>query len=213
MPCRKQVMRKSIFFLIIFGLKMLPRYNNLSDLDLIFLIKRDDHVAYRELFFRYTGVLYTHAYLKLQDREEARDAVQEIFLNLWTKRNGLEFQSNVSGYLYTALRNKVLNILTRNKVKSNYTGSLNTFRKNYVSETDHLARTNQLKAIVDREVQQMPEKMREIFSLSRNHQLTHREIAEKLGISENTVKNQVHSALKILRLKLGLLNYLFLIFF
>lgn len=187
---------------------MLPQYNNLSDLDLTSLIKKDDHVAYRELFFRYTGVLYTHAYLKLQDREEARDAVQEVFSNLWSKRDSMDFQSNVSGYLYTAIRNRVLNILSRNKIKSNYIASLGEYRKNYAAGTDHLTRTNQLKAIVGKEMENMPEKMREVFSLSRNHHLSHREIAELLGISENTVKNHVHGALKILRTKLGLINYL-----
>ena len=192
---------------------MPPQYNDLSDLDLISLIKRDDHVAYRELFFRYTGVLYTHAYLKLQDREEARDAVQEVFSMLWSKRESIDFQSNVSGYLYTALRNRVLNIFSKNKIRAGYIASLSDYRKNYCSETDYLTRTNQLKAIVEKEIKNMPEKMREVFSLSRNHHLSHREIAEKLGISENTVKNHVHGALKILRTKLGLFNYLvFLIF-
>lgn len=187
-------------------------YNDLSDFDLISLIKTDDHVAYRELFFRYTGVLYTHAYLKLQDREEARDAVQEVFSTLWSKRSSLDFQSNVSGYLYSSVRNRVLNILSRNKTKSNYIASLSDYRKNYSDETDHLTRTNQLQALIDKEMKNMPEKMREVFSLSRNHQLSHREIAEKLGISEHTVKNHVHGALKILRIKLGLVNYLLFLF-
>ncbi len=191
---------------------MPPKYNDLSDFDLVSLIKTDDHVAYRELFFRYTGVLYTHAYVKLQDREEARDAVQEVFSTLWSKRDSLEFQSNVSGYLYSSVRNRVLNILSRNKIKSNYITSLSDYRKSYSDETDHLTRTNQLQAIIDKEMKNMPEKMREVFSLSRNHQLSHREIAEKLGISENTVKNHVHGALKILRIKLGLANYLFFLF-
>ena len=67
--------------------------------------------------------------------------------------------------------------------------------------------------IIENEIANMPGKMREIFELSRKSHLSHREIAETLGISEKTVKNQVNNALKILRTRLGLLNYLIFLFF
>lgn len=181
---------------------------NLSDNDLFIRLQRDDHEAYRELYVRYTGVLYAHAYLKLQDREEARDAVQEVFTTLWLRRATIELEQNISGYLYTALRNKVLNLIARRKLQSDYTASLQKFIDRDKVETDHLVRLNQLKAIVESAVQHMPDKMREIFDLSRNQHLSHREIAQKLGISEKTVKNQINNALKILRAKLGTFHFL-----
>ncbi|OKS88776.1 RNA polymerase sigma factor [Mucilaginibacter polytrichastri] len=83
-------------------------YTDLSDFELIALIKKDDSNAYKEIYYRYTGILYTHAYSKLQDREEAKDVVQDVFSYLWSRRATIEFQINVSGYLYQSLRNKIL---------------------------------------------------------------------------------------------------------
>lgn len=186
----------------------MPAYTDLNDFDLMALIKKDDHEAYQEIYLRYTGILYTHAYAKLQDREEAKDVVQDVLSYLWSKRTTIEFQLNISGYLYTSLRNKILNIIAHKKIASTYVDSLQSFLDKGKEDTDHLTRTNQLKVIVETEIANMPAKVREIFDLSRNKHLSHREIALKLGISEKTVKNQVNTALKILRNKLGIVNYL-----
>jgi len=62
-------------------------YNELSDIELTAMIRQDDHGAYRELYYRYTDVLYTHAYTRLNDREEAKDVVQEIFSTLWSNES------------------------------------------------------------------------------------------------------------------------------
>jgi RNA polymerase sigma-70 factor (family 1) len=188
-------------------------YKDLNDFDLVALIKKDDHEAYREIYYRYTGILYTHAYSRLQNREEAKDVVQDIFSYLWSKRETIEFQSNISGYLYQSLRNKILNIIAHKKIESNYAGDLQIFLDLGKTDTDYLTRVNQLKAIVEKEIANMPVKMREFFELSRKNHLSHREIALELGISEKTVKNQINNALKILRVKLGILNYLLFLFF
>src|ERR1700710_621082 len=95
-------------------------YTDLSDFELVALIKKDDPIAYEEIYYRYTGILYTHAYSRLQDREEAKDVVQDVFSYLWSKRDNIEFQTNIAGYLYQALRNKILNIIAHKKVASNY---------------------------------------------------------------------------------------------
>jgi len=191
----------------------MPIYHNLNDFDLVALIKKDDHDAYREIYYRYTGILYTHAYSKLQDREEAKDVVHDVFSYLWSKRGTIEFQINISGYLYQSLRNKILNIIAHKKIESEYAGSLQTFLDHGKADTDQLTRVNQLKAIIESEMANMPAKMREIFELSRKKHLSHREIAQELGISEKTVKNQVNNALKILRIKLGIFNYLIFLLF
>jgi RNA polymerase sigma-70 factor (family 1) len=188
-------------------------YNNLSDFELVALIKSDDHNAYREIYYRYTGILFTHAYSKLQDSDEANDVVQDVLSYLWSKRSTIEFQINVSGYLYISLRNKILNIIAQKKNESKYVDSLQNYLNQDNADTDYLTRTNQLMAIVESEISKMPVKMREVFELSRKNHLSHREIAQKLGISETTVKDHVNNALKILRLKLGVINYFMFMLF
>jgi RNA polymerase sigma factor (sigma-70 family) len=74
--------------------------------------------------------------------------------------------------------------------------------------TDHGIRVKLLKEFIEKEVSNLPPKMREIFELSRNEHLSHKEIAHKLEVSEKTVRNQINNALKILRGKWGIVIYL-----
>jgi len=180
--------------------------------DRLFLLTREgDRGAYTVIYQRYSGLLYLHAYNMMRNREEARDIVQEIFTNLWNGRQSLEIKSNVSGYLYAATRNRVLKSLARKKVQSSYLSTLteHTETDNF---TDFRVREKQLSYLIEREIDNLPEKMREVFLLSRKTNLKHKEIAEKLGISESTVKTQINNALRILRAKLGLIAYILLLF-
>jgi RNA polymerase sigma-70 factor (ECF subfamily) len=178
-------------------------YTTFSDSELTSLLKSGDRAAYTEIYKRYTGVLFAHAYRKLQDREEARDAVQELFVVLWSKRETISISSTLCGYLYSAVRNRVLNTILHKKVQSSYVNHLQEFITHHEAITDHLIREKELSLLIDTEVAMLPAKMREIFELSRKANLSHREIALHLDISEKTVKNQVNNALKILRIKLG----------
>ncbi len=76
--------------------------------------------------------------------------------------------------------------------------------------TDHLVREKQMKAIIEREISKLPKKMRIVFELSRNEHLSHKEIAETLNLSEQTVTDQIKKALKILRTRMGMCFFLVL---
>lgn len=178
----------------------------LTDEELLLLIKKDNPAAYTQLYNKYTGILYGHALNILKNREEAKDVVQELFTAIWTKRNEIPLTSNFSGYLFNALRNRVLNIIAKKKIESTYIGSLQLFIDSCDSITDHLVRENELKILIEQEIAKLPAKMKEIFELSRKSNLSHKEIASKLQISNKTVKNQVNNSLKILRAKLGFLK-------
>jgi len=183
----------------------------LTDPELVSLLKEGDKEAYAEIYNRFKGVLYIHAFRLLQDKEEAKDVVHEIFSRLWTKREQLNFTIGLSAYLYASVRNLIFDQIARKKVESEYLSSLQAFIKEDDYITDHLIREKELVAMIDREIAELPTKMREVFELSRKANLTHRQIAEQLDISEKTVKKQVNNALKTLRVKLG--TYTFLAFF
>jgi RNA polymerase sigma-70 factor (family 1) len=174
-----------------------------TDLELSDLLKSGDHAAYNEIYNRYERLLYIHAYKRLRDREEARDIIQDLFTVLWTKRSEIQFTGSLRAYLFTAVRNRIFDLAARQQLQSEYIISLQHYIDQGHYTTDHQARHNQLLAIIDHEIAQLPPKMRAVFELSRNEQLSHREIAEQLDISEQTVKKQVQNALKVLRLKLG----------
>jgi len=186
-------------------------YSTYTDSELTGLLRSGDHLAFTEIYQRYTGVLQGHAYSKLQDREEAIDVVQELFVALWTKRETIAFHTTLSGYLYTSVRNRVLNLILHKKVASDYITSLQNFIDHGEALTDHLVREKELAIIIENEISALPEKMRAVFEMSRKGGLSHKEIAQKLGLSEKTVKNQVNNSLKVLKGKLGPLFILLLL--
>jgi RNA polymerase sigma-70 factor (ECF subfamily) len=184
-------------------------YSSFSDQELTTLLREGDKTAYTEIFNRYNSLLFIHAFKKLQNREEAKDVVQEVFVKVWATREGFVLKTNLAGYLYTCVHHKILDLFAHQKTATKYIGFLQKFLDESKSNADHLIREKQLSVIIEREIAALPPKMREVFELSRKKQLSHKEIAEHLDISEETVKSQVKNALKILRVKLGVISFLF----
>ena len=178
-------------------------YSLYSDTDLANLLKSGDCSAFAEIYGRYKLILLHHAWMKTKDRDDARDTIQEVFAALWSKRDRINIESNLSGYLYTAVRNHILNMIERKGLESRYVSAIAHFADHGQVVTDHRVRENQLKALIQKEIAALPPRMREVFELSRNQHLNHKQIAALMGTSEQTVKKQMTNALKILRTKLG----------
>jgi len=188
-------------------------YSNLSDTNLLQLLKESDHSAYTEIYNRYFYLLYVHAYKKLRNEEQVKDLIQDLFATLWFKREFGLPDSNLAGYLYTAVRNKIFDLFAHQLVESKYIDSLKDYLDNYSSApTDHLVRENQLKAYIEQSIQALPPKMKRIFEMSRKENLSHKDIAAKLGTSENNVATQITTALRILRTKLGIIIFICVLF-
>ncbi len=188
-------------------------YSSLSDLELAGLLKLGNPGAFEEIYERYFRVLYLHAYHRLRDKDEAKDLIQELFFMLWSKREALDFKTNFSNYLYTWVRNRIINAISHKNVEAKYVSAIAIFDPDAEQHTDYLVRERQLAAIIENEIRALPPKMREVFELSRKSNLTYKAIAAQLDISEQTVRSHVKNALKILRTKLGMLLYLFFIFY
>ncbi len=167
-------------------------------------------MAYAQIYDRYKFILHAHAVNKLRDREEARDIIQEVFTYLWSKREMIQLSGNLSGYLYGAVRHAILNKIARKQVQEKYFDSLKVFSERESVVTDHRIRENQFREYIEKEIGLLPPKMRAVFELSRKEHLSHKEIAWKLEISEQTVSKQITNALRILKVKLGVLICLFL---
>lgn len=182
----------------------MAKYSGLSDEELTSLLKEGDREAFTAIYDRYFWLLHTHAYKWLYNREEAWDVIHEIFLRLWEKREFLSLEHSLHGYLYTSVRNRIFNLLSRKRIESEYLTSLEGFINQGECMTDHLVRERQLAEMIEREIASMPPKMRKVFQLSRKKNLSHKEISETLDISEQTVRKHIQHALKILRFRLGL---------
>ena len=187
-------------------------YSELNDVDLASLLKLGDKEAFTQIYQRYRGLLYIYACKITHDESMAEDLVHDLFINLWDKRATINFTNSVSSYLYTSIRYKFFDLLDRQKIHTNYEASMQSFFSSGYNATDSYMAEKELAAIIEREINNLPEKMREIFLLSRVEHLSNKEIAERLNISEKTVKNQISLALKILRVKISLFAFFSLFF-
>lgn len=188
----------------------MPGYQSLMDAELFTLLCNGDHKAYTEIYDRYSGILYVHAYKRIRNREEARDLIHELFTVLWSKRDQIVLKTELSAYLYRAVRNRIIDLVNHNKLQRSYVSSFEGFLNNGTNITDHAIREKELALLIEKEINALPEKMKQVFNLSRNEFRTHKEISEALDISEFTVRKQINNALKVLRPKLGKLFSLFI---
>ncbi|WP_316825911.1 RNA polymerase sigma-70 factor [Pedobacter miscanthi] len=188
------------------------KYSCLTDRQLTEMFLGGDQFAYTEIFERYHGLLLRHTFQLLQDKDEALDLVQDVFLSLWQRRETLVFSTSLSAYMYTATRNRVFNRLSHQKVANRYADSLAGFMKKNHPVADEQMIEKELTVLIEKEIHNLPAKMREIFLLRRKDELSYKEIAERLGISDQTAKLQVHNAVKTLRIKMSYYLHIMVLF-
>lgn len=182
---------------------MPPNLQHIPDNELWLIIIGGDVAAYAELYERYWETLFETAYWHLYDKAAAKDIVQEVFVYCWQKRAQIQINESVAAYFRAAVRFKVLNYLKSESAREKY--QLRAGRAVPVisyNTNDHMAMAD-LQASYHRELERLPDKMREVFMDSRHHGLSIEEIAQKRAISPQTVKNQLSAALKKLREGLG----------
>lgn len=183
-------------------------YTQYSDEELATLMKGGDRYAFTEIFERYHSLLYVFTLRRLGSVRESEDLVSDLFVGLWAKHANFSISNSLATYLYTAARNRVYNNIEHNKIKGRYLDSFKNYVEKGVDDTDHLIRTHELATLIDREIENLPAKMREVFLLSRKTYLSQKQIAEQLGITEVTVKSHMNHALKILKRRLGTLFFM-----
>jgi RNA polymerase sigma-70 factor (ECF subfamily) len=182
---------------------MAIEYSQLSDKELWASLQTGSHEAFEEIYNRYWQRLYVHAFKMLKDESEAADLIQDLFISLWEKRSDLDIKLTISSYLFTSVRNRVINATDHHHIRDKYTESLVIFAEKHYSAVEETIIEAELSRLIDREVDRLPGKMKVVFELSRNQEWSHKEIAGHLGMSDKTVKKQIHNALKILKVRLA----------
>lgn len=187
-------------------------YSTYSNILLVEWIKESDDLAFRELYQRFYPQLYIHAYKRINDSQAIEDILQDVFTSVWNNRHKLNVEHSVSSYLYTAVRYKIINYFFRQDTTNKYLNSLDTYlNEQEPIQADYLVRERQLMDIIEQEIEALPPAMRRVFKMSRFEQLSHKEIASTLQLSEQTIKTQVKKALRILRQKLPIITYIILL--
>jgi RNA polymerase sigma-70 factor (ECF subfamily) len=174
----------------------------LIDHELVALLREGNREAFAKIYQSYWTVMYMHALKMLKSEDDARDVVQEIFTSLWLKGQLIDPDVNLAGYLFVATKNKVLDMITHKRVRLDYLGSLSTFAEAHSNQTLASIEEKELLQALQHEIDGLPPKMKRIFEMRINEHLTYTEIADKLNISDKTVKKQISNAIGIIRPKL-----------
>jgi len=172
-------------------------YKGLSDAALFNFLKANDEIAFQEIYLRHWKRLLVIARGKLPLTDNPEDVVQDLFVKLWENRH-TQTVENPSAYLTTALKHAIINIFRSRIVKEKYAVHLQS-SQHVEYNTEHQVALNDLISSVHRQVQELPEKTREIFILNRLEYKSAREISSQLHISERTVEYHISHALKTLR--------------
>ncbi len=173
---------------------------------LIESIKTGNQKSFELVFKTYYARLCTYAFDYTKQLETAEDLVKDFFLNFWATCEKLDIKTSLSGYLFRSVHNACINHLERVKQKEILFSvedlSIIELKCRQPLTADYPVGNllaNELESIINDQIEKLPEQCREIFKLSRFEQWPHKKIAEKLNISENTVKVQIYNALKKIR--------------
>ncbi|MEI3459739.1 MAG: RNA polymerase sigma-70 factor [Bacteroides cellulosilyticus] len=158
-----------------------------------------DEDAFCELYATYKNRLIYFAMRFLKSREYAEDVFQDAFTVVWQSRRFINPDASFSSYLYTIMRNRILNQLRNAANEEKLKESILSQALDYTEDTKREVMLNDLKSLISHALQQLTPRQREIFEMSREAQLSHKEIADKLGISVNTVQEHISISLKLIR--------------
>ncbi|WP_018341762.1 RNA polymerase sigma-70 factor [Cytophaga aurantiaca] len=161
----------------------------------------ENREAYFEaLFHTYYKQLCRFSFRIVHDRDKAEDVVQTCFINFWNKRESTSIQTSFKAYLFRSVYNRSINEYTRSKKIINEEISvLNETSSSASDDPELLLQAQDVQKKIDQAIAAMPDGCRTVFMLSREDQLSYKEIAEMLHISIKTVENQMGKALRIMR--------------
>ena len=178
----------------------------ISGSQLISFLKKGDHKAMEDIYSLYWEEVLDSAYKRLRDEEVAQDITQEIFISLWENREKIQLTGTLRAYLEGAVKYRVINYFRSSAIKEKHKEDLSLLLRD---DLEHSAENRlilkDLHQEVDEAMLDLPEKMRLIFSMSRKQEKSIGEISDELGLSAQTVKNQLSAALKVMRKRLSYL--------
>ena len=182
---------------------MSPRpYTQVSDEALARLLRQGDMGAFEEIYHRYWPRLHSLAYKRLRSREATEEIVQDVFTKLWQNREKLVIHVSLTAYLLKAAKYAVLDCQQRELVRQNYREAVQQTASAAHNGTEEAVLHNDLHLQLQAGIERLPTQCRSVFRLSRQEDLSMKEIATRLDISEKTVENHLGNALKKLRLSL-----------
>lgn len=167
--------------------------------ELVIRLIDGDEDAFCELYAAYKNRLLYFAMKFVKSREFAEDIFQDAFTVVWQSRRFINPDASFSSYLYTIVRNRILNQLRDMSNEDQLKEYILSQAVDTSNDTKSEILLNDLKEIIGRALEQLTPRQREVFKMSRDLQLSHKEIADALGVSVNTVQEHISVSLKVIR--------------
>ncbi len=159
--------------------------------------------AFDAIYKKYSGRLYGFVFRYVKGEADTEEIVQEVFVKIWQNRNNINIYSSFESFLFTIAHNATVNLLKKRATELKYVEHVKSLQ--HINTSYELADEIHFNELLDKYqnlLNELSPRQKEIFQLSREEGLSHKEIAEKLGISANTVKNHLVTTLSFLKERL-----------
>ncbi|WP_286850329.1 MULTISPECIES: RNA polymerase sigma-70 factor [unclassified Proteiniphilum] len=166
---------------------------------LVFRLVNNDEEAFSELYASYKDRLIYFAMRFVKSREFAEDIFHDVFLVIWQSRHFINPEYSFSSYVYTMVKNRVLNMLRGIESEKRVMQAILSQAIDYNDDTSRNVLYNELNEIIEKAINRLTPRQKEIFRMSREEHMSHREIAQKLNLSIYTVQEHITQALKSIR--------------
>jgi RNA polymerase sigma-70 factor, ECF subfamily len=187
-------------------------YTLYSDAELMREIREDNMFAFDALYRRYSKKLYKFAKSVLKSVEESENILQDVFLNLWENRHNVEKDSSVKYYIFTIAYNSAISIIRKKTRETRFIDYLKSLQELNQDPPNLEVEYNELTKKVNKIIDHLPQRQKEVYILHKLENLKYQEIAERLNISVNTIETHMSRALKTIQEKLGKSSLLAILF-
>ena len=183
------------FEMILNCIVMRNELSSLSEEKLVNLLAAGDKKAFEILYANYKKKLYYYCFSVLSDPDVAEDLVQDTFIKVWESRKSVHPQMSFSAYLFTIAHNKIVTYIRRIQVERTIINQWLTEYSNSDESTITGIISGEYELFLKKAIENLPPKRKLVFRLSREEGLSHKEIAQRLGISIHTVQEHISETL------------------
>lgn len=174
-----------------------------QDREYVEALKKDDLSAFDALFKKYSECLYAFALSITREPYIAEEVTQLVFMKIWEKRSQINEDLTFKSYLFSIVYSETISWLRKENSEKRKIGNFGGKFSSVSNETSFNIEFNSISGLAAKIIDSFPERRKEIFKLSREQGYSNKEIAAILNISVKTIENQMTSALKTLKEKLG----------
>lgn len=179
-----------------------PRpYQGLTDEMLLDLLRRSDETAFEEIYLRHWLPLFRYAIVKLHRSDMAEDMCHDVFLSLWRRRSELAV-NNLEGFLLQSVKYTIINHLKATLLDKRHMQQVANNIQMADDQADRAVLFDNLQQAWNKAIEALPEKSRKVFQLCKIRQLSNKEAAQQLNLSEKAIEYHITKSLKIIRLYL-----------